>query len=237
MTRFIIILMSVFLVAACGNDKSAETTKMSHGTLSEDEDVRTLYTMGYMLAQPAKSFGFTEDELAHLQHGFSESVLGKDAQVELQDYMPKVQALAKEKMDKAVEVEKAASVSFLAEQAKVEGAEVMESGLVYTEITAGEGASPAATDRVKVHYHGTLSDGTVFDSSVERGEPITFGLNQVIACWTEGVQKMKVGGKSRLVCPSDIAYGDRGSPPKIKPGAALVFEVELFDIETPEAVE
>src|SRR6185295_3867195 len=87
-----------------------------------------------------------------------------------------------------------------------------------------------ASDRVKVHYHGTLADGTVFDSSVDRGTPATFPLNGVIPCWTEGLQQMKVGGKSKLICPSDVAYGDRGSPPKIKPGSTLVFDVELLEI-------
>ncbi len=130
----------------------------------------------------------------------------------------------------AAEEEKEASRAFLAEQAKANGAVQTASGLIYVEMTPGEGASPAATDTVKVHYHGTLRDGTVFDSSVDRGQPATFPLNRVIKCWTEGVQKMKVGGKSKLVCPSTIAYGDRGSPPKIKPGAALVFEVELLEI-------
>src|SRR5437773_2582080 len=104
------------------------------------------------------------------------------------------------------------------------------SGAVVTTLKPGTGASPTATDKVKVHYHGTLTDGTVFDSSVQRGEPITFPLSGVIKCWTEGVQQMKVGGKSRLVCPADTAYGDRGAPPKIKPGATLVFEVELLEI-------
>jgi FKBP-type peptidyl-prolyl cis-trans isomerase FkpA/FKBP-type peptidyl-prolyl cis-trans isomerase FklB len=97
-------------------------------------------------------------------------------------------------------------------------------------ITPGTGASPKATDTVKVNYEGKLTDGTVFDSSVQRGEPVTFPLNKVIKCWTEAVQLMKVGGKSRLICPSDLAYGDRGAPPQIKPGATLVFEVELLGI-------
>jgi FKBP-type peptidyl-prolyl cis-trans isomerase FkpA len=102
--------------------------------------------------------------------------------------------------------------------------------MVYIPVAAGTGASPKATDTVNVHYHGTLRDGTVFDSSVERGEPISFPLNGVIACWTEGLQKMKVGGKAKLVCPSDTAYGDAGQGP-IPGGAALVFEVELLGIE------
>ena len=97
-------------------------------------------------------------------------------------------------------------------------------------IKEGSGPKPAATDKVKVHYQGTLTDGTVFDSSIKRGEPATFPLNGVIKCWTEGLQEVKVGGKARLVCPANIAYGDRGSPPTIKPGATLVFDVELLEI-------
>ena len=98
------------------------------------------------------------------------------------------------------------------------------------ELKAGSGDAPTTTDTVKVHYTGKLTDGTVFDSSVQRGEPATFPLNGVIKCWTEGLQMMKVGGKAKLVCPSDIAYGDAGRPPQIGPGAPLVFEVELLEI-------
>ena len=105
-----------------------------------------------------------------------------------------------------------------------------KSGLIITELVAGTGSHPKRSDTVEVHYHGTLKDGTVFDSSVERGKPARFPLNRVIRCWTEGVQMMRVGGKSRLVCPPKIAYGRRGSPPRIPPDATLTFEVELLDI-------
>jgi FKBP-type peptidyl-prolyl cis-trans isomerase len=105
------------------------------------------------------------------------------------------------------------------------------SGLKYQVLKQGTGTvSPKATDTVKVHYHGTLLDGTVFDSSVQRGQPASFPLTGVIKCWTEGVQMMKVGGKSKLTCPSSLAYGDKGAPPTIKPGSTLIFEVELLEI-------
>jgi FKBP-type peptidyl-prolyl cis-trans isomerase FkpA/FKBP-type peptidyl-prolyl cis-trans isomerase FklB len=127
--------------------------------------------------------------------------------------------------------EKKAGEAYVAKAAADKDTKKLPSGVLVTTLKPGTGASPAATDKVKVHYHGTLIDGTVFDSSVQRNEPATFPLNQVIKCWTEGVQQMKVGGKSRLVCPADVAYGDRGAPPRIKPGATLVFEVELLGIE------
>jgi FKBP-type peptidyl-prolyl cis-trans isomerase FkpA len=105
------------------------------------------------------------------------------------------------------------------------------SGLVVEHLVEGEGPSPKATDKVRVHYHGTFADGRVFDSSVQRGRPATFPLNRVIACWTEGLQQMKVGGKAKLTCPPGIAYGARGMPPRIPPNATLYFEVELIGIE------
>jgi len=115
--------------------------------------------------------------------------------------------------------------------AKEAGAEKLESGLVFKDVTPGTGASPVAADTVKVNYRGTLIDGTEFDSSYKRNQPAEFPLGGVIKCWTEGVQKMKVGGKARLVCPSAIAYGDGGHPPTIPGGATLIFEVELLEIK------
>jgi FKBP-type peptidyl-prolyl cis-trans isomerase FkpA len=120
--------------------------------------------------------------------------------------------------------------AFLDKAAAEPGAIKTPSGLVYREIRPGSGPSPRASDVVTVNYRGTLTDGTEFDRSYKRNQPTQFPLNQVIPCWTEGVQRMKVGGKSQLVCPSGIAYGERGSPPVIPGGATLIFEIELLGI-------
>jgi FKBP-type peptidyl-prolyl cis-trans isomerase FkpA len=119
---------------------------------------------------------------------------------------------------------------YLEKAAAQPGAVKTASGLVYRELSPGSGGSPRATDTVTVNYKGTLIDGTEFDSSYARNEPAVFPLNRVIPCWTEGLQKMKVGGKSQLVCPANIAYGEQGSPPTIPGGATLIFEVELLRI-------
>lgn len=135
-----------------------------------------------------------------------------------------------DKLQTQIKTEKVA-VQYLKAMAAKEGAEVTDSGLIYFELKKGDGKHPKPTDTVKVHYHGTLPDGRVFDSSVDRGEPASFPLNQVIPCWVEGLQKMRVGGKSKLVCPAELAYGNRGAGVLIEPGAALTFEVELLAIE------
>jgi FKBP-type peptidyl-prolyl cis-trans isomerase FkpA len=197
------------------------------------DDEKTLYVMGVMLSRQVGQFGLSAAELAFVQDGLSDAVLGKKPKADPQTYGPKIQALAQSRQTALAQKEKDGSKPFLDKAAQEKGAEKLASGVIYRETKAGSGASPKSTDRVKVHYHGTLRDGSVFDSSKERGEPATFPLNGVIKCWTEGVQKMKVGGTARLTCPSDTAYGDRGAPPKIKPGAALSFDVELLEIVAP----
>ena len=194
------------------------------------DDEKTLYALGLALAPQLSSFNLTPAELAVVEAGLTDGLSNRPKKVELNDYRPKIQQLAQARAAAVAAVEKQASQEFLTKAAAEKGAKKTESGLVYVELKPGTGEQPKATDKVKVHYQGTLTDGTVFDSSIQRGQPATFPLNGVIKCWTEGVQLMKVGGKSKLICPSDIAYGDRGSPPKIKPGAALVFEVELLEI-------
>jgi len=131
--------------------------------------------------------------------------------------------------DATVDVASIRTWDFMPRPAAEPGALKTDSGLVFREVSAGTGDSPKATDNVKVHYRGTLINGTVFDSSYDRNEPAVFNLSGVVRCWTEGVQRMKVGGKAHLVCPSDLAYGDQGRP-TIPGGAALVFDVELLEI-------
>jgi FKBP-type peptidyl-prolyl cis-trans isomerase FkpA len=194
------------------------------------EDQKTLYALGLVISQNLAAFNLNASDLESVLAGVSDGVLKKDSKVDVQAYAAKISQLQAARAGVAAATEKKAGQAFLDKAAAEKGATRTASGLIITTLKPGTGASPKATDKVKVHYHGTLADGTVFDSSVQRGEPIVLPLNSVIKCWTEGVQLMKVGGKSKLVCPSDIAYGDQGRPPVIKPGATLVFEVELLEI-------
>ena len=195
----------------------------------KSEEEKAMYFLGITMSRSLRDFALTKDEQQFVVQGLQDALAGDAQSLDPSTYMPKLQELAKSRKAAALEKEKAASATYLAEAAKVEGATTTPSGLIYQEIKAGSGAQPKPTDTVKVHYHGTLRDGSVFDSSVERGKPAEFPLNRVIPCWTEGVGMMQVGGKAKLVCPSDIAYGDRGAQ-VIPGGAALTFEVELLDI-------
>ena len=217
-------LMTALVVLITATAAVAATPEM------KTDDQKTLYALGLLISQNLSSFGLTEAEVEIVKAGLTDGVLGKERKVDLQTYGPKVQALQKTRASAVAATEKKAASAYLTRAAGEKGATKTSSGLILTTIKPGTGASPKATDRVKVHYHGTLIDGSVFDSSVKRGEPASFPLNGVIPCWTEGVQQMKVGGKSKLVCPSEIAYGYRGAPPLIRPGATLVFEVELLEI-------
>jgi FKBP-type peptidyl-prolyl cis-trans isomerase FkpA len=200
----------------------------------DTDDQKTLYALGIILSQNLAPFQLAEAELAVVQAGLADGILRRDSKVDMQAYGPKVQELSQKRAAATAVTEKKAGQAFLEKAAGEKGATKTPSGIVMSTIKAGTGPTPKPTDTVKVNYQGTLTDGTVFDSSIKRGQPATFPLNKVIPCWTEGVQQIKVGGKSRLVCPSNLAYGDRGSPPRIKPGATLVFEVELLEIVKPQ---
>ena len=203
----------------------------AHAADPKTEDEKVLYALGIAISQNLSWFNLSEGELKMVEQGIEDGALSKTKKVDLQAYGQKINDLQKSRMTQLAALEKKMGQTYLDKAAAEKGATKASSGFVITTLKPGTGPTPAATDKVKVHYHGTLTDGTVFDSSVQRGEPVTFPLDKVIRCWTEGVQQMKVGGKSRLVCPADLAYGDKGAPPRIKPGATLVFEVELLGIE------
>jgi FKBP-type peptidyl-prolyl cis-trans isomerase FkpA len=223
-------MRTLTLFVAFGTAVMTSTTFAGAQELKTEDD-KTLYALGYAMSRNLDQLNLSDAELKMVEAGLTDGVLKHEPKVDSNTYLPKVQELAKARQAATAAVEKKASQAFLDKAAAEKGAQKLESGVIYVELAPGKGDQPQATDKVKVHYTGKLIDGKVFDSSVERGQPATFPLNGVIKCWTEGVQKMKVGGKAKLICPSDLAYGDRGSPPNIKPGATLVFEVELLDIE------
>ncbi|MCZ6783149.1 MAG: FKBP-type peptidyl-prolyl cis-trans isomerase [Proteobacteria bacterium] len=195
------------------------------------DDEKAFYLLGVIQGRQLNSqFYMTPEELEMVSRGFEDSILDRAVEVEEDEYRGRLQEIAAERQAAVAADEKVASAVYLKEAAAAEGAVRTESGLVITQVVEGTGASPGATDTVRVHYHGTMRDGKVFDSSVERGKPAEFALNRVIPCWTEALQLMKMGGKSRIVCPSEIAYRERGAPPSIPGNAALTFEVELLEI-------
>jgi FKBP-type peptidyl-prolyl cis-trans isomerase FkpA len=209
--------------------KSAGCTETPDPKLTTEDD-KTLYAVGLMLGRNLSKFTPTFNELAIIQKGLADQVKNNPRAVDLETYGPKINALGKQRASVQAAAEKKKAESFIENVAKEPGFEQLPSGLVYKSLEPGTGDSPHPTDTVKVHYRGTLIDGTEFDSSFKRNQPAEFPVNGVIPCWTESLQKMKVGGKAKVICRSSIAYGDPGRPPTIPPGAALQFVIELLEI-------
>ncbi len=200
------------------------------GIKLESEDDKTFYAMGFMLGGNLQRLSLSEKELAALYKGIAMASKNEKSEVDMAKYQNRIQEVFKARMDKVAAKEKDSGNKFISDFVSKEGATKTASGLAYKVVKEGTGATPSAEDIVEVHYHGTLTDGTVFDSSKERGKTISFPLNRVIKGWTEGLQTMKEGGVSKFVIPADLAYGDAGAPPKIPGGATLMFEVELFKV-------
>jgi FKBP-type peptidyl-prolyl cis-trans isomerase len=220
-------LLCTLSLTVCTAD-AAKTKAKDQAPVTEEQ--KTLYALGLLMSQSLSTFDLKPEELAQVQKGLADGVGGVKGEIKAEDYVPKVQELQRARMAVVAEKAAAAGVAFLDKASKETGVTKTASGMLIKQTKEGTGAAPAATDQVKVHYEGRLIDGKVFDSSIARGEPATFPLNGVIACWTEGVQTMKVGGKAQLICPANLAYGANGSPPTIPPQATLVFDVELLEI-------
>jgi FKBP-type peptidyl-prolyl cis-trans isomerase FkpA len=206
------------------------------------DDEKAVYAlgaaMGQQVEQQVKPLQLTPAEMRILEKGLAASLAGQKPEFAVEAYLPRLQSRAEANAKARAETEKQKSGDFLAKAAQGPGAVKTASGLVFTSLAPGSGVSPKPTDVVQVNYRGTLVDGTEFDASAKHGGPATFQLNGVIPCWTEGVGRMKVGEKARLVCPPDIAYGDRVPPGgPIPPGATLVFEVELLGINPKGAAQ
>jgi FKBP-type peptidyl-prolyl cis-trans isomerase FkpA/FKBP-type peptidyl-prolyl cis-trans isomerase FklB len=193
------------------------------------DEQKALYALGLAINQSLGNFTLSESEFELVKSGITDGFF-KRPKVDLQTFGLKISELQQARALVVAEAEKKVGAAFLAKAAAESGAKKTESGAILTTIKEGKGATPKVTDMVKVRYLGTLIDGTVFDSSAKLGEPAMIRVNEMSKCWVEGIQQIKVGGKSRLVCPSNLAYRDKGLPPLIKPGATLVFEIELLEI-------
>jgi FKBP-type peptidyl-prolyl cis-trans isomerase FkpA len=204
------------------------------------QEQKASYAIGVNIGSGISSQGLAEDvDLAAIALGMQDAVAGtlKLTPDELEAVMQEFGAAMQAKQQAAMQVQAQAGIDFLAKNASAPGVQTTASGLQYLVLTEGAdagAAKPSAADTVNVHYHGTLIDGTVFDSSVERGEPLSIPLDSVIPGWTEGVQLMNVGDKYRFFIPSNLAYGEQGAG-SIPPNSALIFEVELLSIETAAA--
>jgi len=231
--------LSLLLTIGCNPNKKAGVAASSKSATSAtslgSEEEKIFYSMGAMMGQSLTRLKLTDKEFSSLQSGLIDSANGKKLAVNPTEHQAKIQEMFKSRMEKIAQEQTKQGSGFVADFLKKPGAKKTASGLAYVVEKEGTGKSPKETDTVEVHYHGTLMDGTVFDSSVERKQTAKFPLNRVIKGWTEGLQLMKEGGKSKFVIPAELAYGKMGAPPKIPGGATLVFDVELIKIHDASA--
>jgi FKBP-type peptidyl-prolyl cis-trans isomerase FkpA len=228
-------IVALAAVAAAQSALAASAAKPStpaatSATAPATEEDKTLYALGVLISRNLESFQLSSAEFKTVQAGLADG-FNHRASIDPDTYNTKVQALQRTRVATIQQHQKETGQAYLDKAAALPGATKTATGLVFISVSEGKGMTPAATDRVLVNYEGKLVDGTVFDSSAKHGDkPVALSVSGVIPCWTEALELMKVGGKARVVCPSSLAYGDRGAMPTIMPGSTLEFNVELVDI-------
>ncbi len=223
--------LAAFSAMPAGAETPSRTeTPKSTESAQRTEEQKTLYALGVLINRNLENFQLTPAEFNLVKSGLIDAYNHHADQVDVMVEGPKVKALEHQRADVLTKKLQEQGDVYRDKAAALPGAQKLASGLILIPVHAGSGASPGKDDRVTVNYEGKLVDGTVFDSSIKRGEPATFSVSGVIPCWSEALQLMKVGDKSRVVCPPNLAYGVRGSPPLIRPNSTLDFEVELLGV-------
>ncbi|MCB9187892.1 MAG: FKBP-type peptidyl-prolyl cis-trans isomerase [Flavobacteriales bacterium] len=228
----ILFLIIIVLASSCSTSKDAGTNKSKNKSkmkLTTEVD-SVSYSIGLNIAENLSNQGLGELNIEALAKGMDDFFAKNDLAISKEQGEQIIQSYMQRKAMEAANVNKKAGEEFLSENGKKNGVVTLPSGMQYEIIEAGNGPIPKASDKVRTHYHGTLIDGTVFDSSIERGQTATFGVTQVIQGWQEALQLMPVGSKWRLYIPYNLAYGERGAGGQIGPFATLIFDIELIEI-------
>jgi FKBP-type peptidyl-prolyl cis-trans isomerase FkpA len=222
-------LLAVLPLLGCNPQEETASAPDRPTTKIETEEQQVYYALGASFGQ---NFGeLSPEQVAAIQQGLEDQAQGRELAVDLAEMQPRVGQMMQARAVARVTKARADGERFVAEAAQKDGARQLESGIVVEVLEEGDGPRPKLEDVVKVHYRGSLADGTEFDSSYAKGQPLVLSLGQFIPCWQQGLQELKVGSKARIVCPANTAYGDQGQG-SIPGGAALVFEMELLGIET-----
>jgi FKBP-type peptidyl-prolyl cis-trans isomerase FkpA len=226
--------LALLTSAASAEESEAREREERRSRMENVGDREIFYALGALLGVRVAGMGLSEKEQWVVRQGFADAAAGKKLKLrdpDLELWGPRVDAAMARRVNPKVTAEKDRGAAFARKAAAEEGAQVLPSGVVVRTLKPGQGPNPAPTDRVRVNYEGKLIDGTKFDASADHGGPAELRLDQVIRCWGDGVPKMRVGEKMRLICPSSVAYGDQGRPPQIPGGATLIFEIDLLSLE------